>query len=146
MYLALIAHNNKKELMIQFCLAYAGVLVHHDLCATRTTGHLITEATNLPVHLFLSCQHGGVQQIGTRIAYNEIDMVLFFNDPNDNSLDEEVLYISRLCDQNNIPYATNIATAEMLILSMERGNLDWRNIANPKNNVPYIQTKSKSLN
>ena len=133
MYLALMAHNNKKELMVQFCSAYAGVLSRHNLCATSTTGKMITDATGLPVHLFLTCQHGGAQQIGARIAYNEMDMVLFFVDPNDDSLQEELLYISRLCDQNNVPYATNVATAEMLVLGMDRGDLDWRNIVNPKN-------------
>ena len=133
MYLALMAHNNKKELMVQFCSAYAGILSRHNLCATNTTGRMITEATGLPVHLFLTCQHGGAQQIGARIAYNEMDMVLFFVDPNDNSLQEELLYISNLCDQNNVPYATNLATAEMLVLGMDRGDLDWRNIVNPKN-------------
>ena len=133
MYLALMAHNNKKELMVQFCSAYAGVLSRHNLCATNTTGRMITDATGLPVHLFLTCQHGGAQQIGARIAYNEMDMVLFFVDPNDDSLQEELLYISRLCDQNNVPYATNVATAEMLVLGMDRGDLDWREIVNPKN-------------
>ena len=133
MYIALMAHNNKKDLMVQFCSAYAGVLSRHNLCATNTTGRLITEDTGLPVHLFLSCQHGGSQQIGARIAYNEMDMVLFFVDPNDDGLQEELLYISRLCDQNNVPYATNVATAEMLVLGMDRGDLDWRNIVNPKN-------------
>ena len=133
MYLALMAHNNKKELMVQFCSAYAGILSQHNLCATNTTGRMITDATGLPVHLFLTCQHGGAQQIGARIAYNEIDMVLFFVDPNDDSLQEELLYISRLCDQNNVPYATNVATAEMLVLGMDRGDLDWRKIVNPKN-------------
>ena len=133
MYIALMAHNNKKDLMVQFCSAYAGVLSRHNLCATNTTGRLITEATGLPVHLFLSCQHGGSQQIGARIAYNEMDMVLFFVDPKDDGLQEELLYISRLCDQNNVPYATNVATAEMLVLGMDRGDLDWRNLVNPKN-------------
>ena len=132
MYIALMAHNNKKELMVQFCSAYAGVLSRHNLCATNTTGRLISEATGLPVHLFLSCQHGGSQQIGARIAYNEIDMVLFFVDPKDDGLQEELLYVSRLCDQNNVPYATNVATAEMLVLGMDRGDLDWRNLVNPK--------------
>lgn len=132
MYIALMAHNNKKDLMVQFCSAYAGVLSRHNLCATNTTGRLITDATGLPVHLFLSCQHGGSQQIGARIAYNEMDMVLFFVDPNDDSLQDELLYISRLCDQNNVPYATNVATAEMLILGMDRGDLDWRKLVNPK--------------
>ncbi len=132
MYIALMAHNNKKDLMVQFCSAYAGVLSRHNLCATNTTGRLIADATGLPVHLFLSCQHGGSQQIGARIAYNEMDMVLFLIDPNDDSMQEDLLYISKLCDQNNVPYATNVATAEMLILGMDRGDLDWRKLVNPK--------------
>ena len=133
MYIALMAHNNKKDLMVQFCSAYAGVLSHHNLCATNTTGRLITEATGLPVHLYLSCQHGGAQQIGARISYNEIDMVIFLVDPNDDNRYDELLYMARLCDQNSVPYATNVATAEMLVLGMDRGDLDWRNLVNPKN-------------
>ena len=119
--------------MVQFCSAYAGILSRHNLCATNTTGRLITQATGLPVHLFLTCKHGGAQQIGARIAYNEMDMVIFFEDPNDESLKEEMLYITRLCDQNNIPFASNVAAAEMLILGLDHGDLDWRNIVNPKN-------------
>ena len=79
----------------------------------------------------MSCQHGGSQQIGARIAYNEMDLVLFFVDPNDSSMEKELLYISRLCDQNNIPFASNVATAEMLVFGLDRGDLDWRNIVNP---------------
>ena len=135
MYIALMSHDKKKELMVQFCSAYAGILSRHSLCATSTTGRLVSEATGLNVHLFLSCQHGGSQQIGARIAYNEMDMVLFFVDPNDPSTEKEELYISRLCDQNNIPFASNVATAEMLVLGMDRGDLDWRNIVNPKNKL-----------
>ena len=132
MYIALMAHNNKKDLMVQFCSAYAGVLSRHNLCATNTTGRLISEATGLPVHLYLSCQHGGAQQIGARISYNEIDMVLFFVDPTDDKRYDELLYMARLCDQNSVPYATNGATAEMLVLGMDRGDLDWRQLVNPK--------------
>ena len=132
MYIALMSHNNKKDLMVQFCSAYAGILSRHNLSATATTGKLITAETGLPVHLFMSCMHGGSQQIGARIAYNEIDMVIFFVDPNDSSMDKELLYISRLCDQNNIPFAGNLATAEMLVLGLARGDLDWREIMYPK--------------
>jgi len=132
MYIALMSHDNKKDLMVQFCTAYAGILSQHNLCATSTTGQMVMEATGLHVHRFLTCQHGGSQQIGARIAYNEMDLVLFFVDPNDSSMDKELLYISRLCDQNNIPFASNVATAEMLVLGMDRGDLDWRNIVNPK--------------
>lgn len=131
MYIALMSHDNRKDLMVQFCSAYAGILSRHNLCATNTTGRMVTEATGLNVHLFLSCQHGGSQQIGARIAYNEFDLVLFFNDPSNESMAGDISYISRLCDQNNIPFASNIATAEMLVLGLARGDLDWRYIVNP---------------
>ena len=93
---------------------------------------MVAEATGLPVNLFLSHEHGGSQQIGARIAYNEIDMVLFFCDPQSHDLDTDIDYITRLCDQYNIPYATNVGTAEMLIHGLERGDLDWRDIVSPK--------------
>jgi len=131
MTIALMSHNNKKELMVQFCIAYCGILSKHTVCATNTTGRLVSEATGLPVQLFLSCAHGGSQQIGARIAYNEIDMVLFFTDPNSHDLDTDVDYITRLCDQYTIPFATNAATAEMLIQGLSRGDLDWRQYINP---------------
>ena len=134
MNIALMSHDNRKDLMVQFCTAYAGILSQHTLFATNTTGNMVAEATGLDIHCFLSFAHGGCQQIGARIAYNEIDLVLFFDDPNSPSMAEDVTYISRLCDQNNIPYASNIATAEMLILGLARGDLDWRDIVNPKNN------------
>ncbi len=132
MNIAIMSHDHKKELMVQFCIAYCGIMSKHTVCATNTTGRLVAEATGLPVQLFLSHAHGGSQQIGARIAYNEIDMVIFFNDPHSHDLDEDVNYISRLCDQYSIPFATNVATAEMLILGLERGDLDWRNIVAPK--------------
>ena len=132
MNIALIAHDAKKELMVQFCIAYCGILSKHTVCATNTTGKLVAEATGLPVNLFLSHEHGGIQQIGARIAYNEIDMVLFFTEPQSDDLDDDVRYIRKLCDQYNIPLATNVATAEMLILGLERGDLDWRDIVSPK--------------
>ena len=132
MNIALMAHDNKKDLMVQFCTAYAGVLSRHTLCATNTTGRMVSEATGLPIHLFMARIHGGSEQIGARIAYNEIDMVLFFCDPGNPRYAESLSYISRLCDQHNIPLATNQATAEMLVLGLSRGDLDWRDIMYPK--------------
>lgn len=132
MNIALMAHDNKKELMVQFCTAYAGILSRHTLCATSVTGKMVSEASGLPIHLFMARIHGGAEQIGARISYNEIDMVLFFSDPQSNDLDADLNYITRLCDQYNIPFATNVATAEMLIHGLERGDLDWRDIINPK--------------
>ena len=81
MNIAIMSHDNRKDLMVQFCTAYAGILSQHNLYATNTTGHMVAEATGLKVHCFLSYAHGGSQQIGARIAYNEFDLVLFFNDP-----------------------------------------------------------------
>ena len=133
MNIALMAHDNRKELMIQFCIAYCGILAGHSICATNTTGRLVSEATGLPITLYLSCNQGGSQQIGSRIAYNELDLVLYFCDP---SLKEEyqssVMEIARFCDQHNVPFATNVATAEVLIHGLKRGDFDWRNIVNPK--------------
>lgn len=135
MNIALIAHDMKKELMVQFCIAYKPILKNHTLFATGTTGGLVAEATGLPVHRFLSGPQGGDQQIGARIAYNEIDLVLFFRDPLTAQPHEpDVNALFRLCDVHNIPLATNVASAEVLIKGLERGDLDWRNIVNPKEN------------
>ena len=128
MNIALMSHDNKKELMVQFCTAYAGILSRHHIYATNTTGHMVADATGLDVHCFLTYAHGGAQQIGARIAYNEIDMVLFFDDPQSDESTSELSYITKLCDQYTIPYATNAATAEMLIHGLARGDLDWRDM------------------
>ena len=136
MNIALMSHDKKKELMVQFCTAYCGVLSKHTVCATNATGRMVAEATGLPVNLFLSHEHGGIEQIGQRIIYNEIDMVLFFNYPKDTDMDESVMYISRLCDEHSVPMATNVATAELLIHGLARGDLDWRIGMNP-NRVPF---------
>ena len=97
MNIAIMSHDNRKDLMVQFCTAYAGILSQHNLYATNTTGHMVAEATGLKVHCFLSYAHGGSQQIGARIAYNEFDLVLFFNDPSSENMASEISYISRLC-------------------------------------------------
>ena len=132
MNIALIAHDNRKELMTQFCTAYAGILSHHTLCATNTTGKVIADATGLNIHLFMNGAQGGDEQIGARIAYNEIDLVLYFHDPNSPKYAQSVAYISKLCDQNRIPLATNVGTAEALVMALDRGDLNWRDIVNPK--------------
>lgn len=136
MNIALIAHDKKKELMVQFCIAYKGILEKHNLCATGTTGGLVAENTGLTVHRFLSGPQGGDQQIGARMAYDEIDLVLFFRDPLTAQTHEpDVLSILKLADMHNIPVATNVATAEVLIMGVERGDLAWREIVNPKANT-----------
>ncbi len=131
MNIAIMAHDRKKELMVQFCIAYCGILANHSISATNSTGRLVSEATGLPVTLYHSCQQGGAQQIGARITYNELDLVLFFEDPSDEQA-TEVSYLCRLCDQMNVPFATNVATAEVLIRGLQDGLLDWRDIVNPK--------------
>lgn len=132
MNIALIAHDTKKELMVQFCIAYCGVLSKHNLCSTGTTGKMVAEATGLNVQHYLSGSQGGDQQIAARISCNEIDLLLFFRDPISVKPHEpNDMNLLRLCDVHNIPVATNIATAEALIHALERGDLDWRDIVNP---------------
>jgi len=129
MTIALIAHDAKKELMVQFCIAYCGILSHHNLIATGATGKLVSEATGLEIGRFLSGSQGGSQQIASRIGCNEIDLLLFFRNPLNPKADEpDENALLRLCDVHNIPVATNIATAEVLIHGLERGDLDWRDI------------------
>lgn len=137
MNITLMAHDKKKELMVQFCTAYKSVLSKHNLSATATTGRLVAEATGLPVTLYLSHNQGGHQQVDARIAYNEIDLVLLFTDPNNSDPweDQQVVQTLHLCDAHNVPMATNLATAEMLILGLQRGDLDWREVIRRKRSV-----------
>lgn len=134
MNITLMAHDKKKELMVQFCTAYKSVLAKHNLSATATTGRLVAEATGLPMTLFLSHNQGGHQQVDARIAYNEIDLVLMFTDPNgiDPWEDQQIVQTIHLCDTHNVPVATNLASAEMLILGLQRGDLDWREMMRSK--------------
>lgn len=134
MNITLMAHDKKKELMVQFCTAYKSVLMRHNLYATATTGRLVADATGLPITLFLAHSQGGHQQVDVRISYNEIDLVLMFTDPNniDPWEDQQLMHTIHLCDTHNVPIATNLASAEMLILGLQRGDLDWREMIRPK--------------
>ena len=134
MNIAFLAHDKKKELMVQFCTAYKSVLMKHDLFATATTGRLIADNTGLPLTLLLSHKQGGHQQINARIAYNEIDLVLMFTDPNNIDAwdDSQMVETIRHCDKHNVPVATNLASAEMLIMGLQRGDLDWREMLRSK--------------
>ena len=133
MEIALLAHDRKKELMVQFCIAYCGILSKHNLCATALTAKYISEATGLHIDKLMSGEQGGEQQIASRIAYNEIDVLLYFRDTRatnvNNAVEHELL---RMCDIYNVPVATNIATAEVVITALDRGDLDWREIVNPR--------------
>ena len=137
MNITLLAHDKKKELMVQFCTAYKSVLAKHNLSATATTGRLVAEATGLPISLFLSHNQGGHQQVDARIAYNEIDLVLMFTDPNSIDMweDRQIVQTIHLCDTYNVPVATSLASAEMLILGLQRGDLDWREMIKRKRTV-----------
>ena len=132
MNVALIAHDNKQELMVQLCIAYCGILSAHSICSTATTGRLVADATGLQISTYMARSQGGVEQLAARIAYNEIDVVLFFCDPDDAAGQARVNEIARLCDRYSIPFASNVATAEVLIQGLRRGDLDWRDIVNPK--------------
>ncbi|MDK2801806.1 MAG: methylglyoxal synthase [Oscillospiraceae bacterium] len=129
MNIGIIAHDSKKELMVQFCIAYCGVLNRHSICTTSSMGKLISDATGLHIETALSDVDRGEDQIASRIAYNEIDLLLFFRDTISPIMNNETdANLLRLCDIHNIPVATNIATGEVLIHGLERGDLDWRNI------------------
>ncbi len=141
MEIAIIAHDMKKELMTQFCIAYCGILSKHHLFATATTAKYISEATGLDIDRLMSGDQGGEEQIASRVAYNEVDVLLFFRDTrpdSTNPIDNELL---RMCDLYNIPVATNIATAEVIVTALDRGDLDWREIVNP--NSKYNRGKKK---
>ena len=150
MEIALIAHDTKNELITQFCIAYSAILSKHHLCASSVTGKFIEDATNLNVAKLFS--YGtGVEQILSRVACNEIDLVIFFRD----TVHEEAFTTAenelfRNCDTQNIPIATNLATAEILIRALEAGDLDWREILNPlsdynrrRRGLPSANTESK---
>lgn len=129
MNIGLIAHDAKKKLMQNFCIAYRGILSNHELYSTGTTGRLIEEVTNLSVHKYLAGHLGGVQQLGSQIEHNQMDMVIFLRDPlTPKSHEPDVNSLIELCDTHNIPFATNVATAEMLVKALDRGDLDWREL------------------
>ena len=135
MEIAIIADDTKKELMTEFCIAYCGILSKHSLCATSITGKYIAEATGLQIEKMLSGAQGGTEQIAQRISYNEIDLLLFFRATSmRQTVYESDNDLIRLCDMYNVPVATNIATAEVLVMALDRGDLDWRELVNPKNN------------
>lgn len=128
MNIGLIAHDGKKTLMQNFCIAYRGILSKHNLFATGTTGRLIEEVTNLSIHKYLAGHLGGEQQMSAQIAQNDIDALIFLRDHMAKPHEPEVNGVIKLCDMHNIPMATNLATAELIILSIDRGDLDWREI------------------
>ena len=129
MNIGLVAHDSKKKLMQNFCIAYRGILAKNELFATGTTGRLIEEVANLQIHKYLAGHLGGSQQLGAQIEHNQIDLVIFLRDPlTPQGHEPDVNNVVRLCDMYNIPLATNLAAAEILIRALDRGDLDWREI------------------
>ena len=141
MEIALIADDGKKELMAQFCIAYSGILSKHHICATQTTGKYVKDATDLDIEMLMSGSTGGCEQIQSRISFNEIDILFFFRDtePAERhfAMQQDML---RLCDVYSVPVATNLATAEVLVMALDRGELDWRKLVNP-----YLLRRSKGM-
>ncbi len=133
MTIAILANDARKELMADFCNAYSGILSKYNIVATASTGNVVEKATGLNIRKLLAGNLGGTQQIAQMITYGEIDMVLLFNDYNSHDSashlrSAEVRNILRLCDMYTVPIATNIASAELLVRGLGRGDLDWREI------------------
>jgi len=141
MEIALIADDGKKELMAQFCIAYSGILSKHHICATQTTGKYVKDAADLDIEMLMAGSTGGCEQIQSRISFNEIDVLFFFRDTEPaerhSAMQQDML---RLCDVYSVPVATNLATAEVLVMALDRGELDWRKLVNP-----YLLRRSKGI-
>ena len=140
MEIAIIASDRKKELMVEFCIAYCGILTKHHLCATSKTAKYISESTGMKIESLMSGSLGGAEQVTSRIAYNEIDLLLFFRDTSkEGCINNDDIDMLRMCDLYNVPVATNLATAEILVRALDRGDLDWREVVNPRSQ--YNQRK-----
>jgi len=127
MNIALMAHDNKKKLMENLCIAYRHILNKHKVFATGTTGALVEEATNLSISKYLAGHLGGEQQMSAQVALNDLDLIIFLRDPlHQKPYEPDIGSLLRLCDEHNVPIATNLATAEALLLALDRGDLDWR--------------------
>jgi len=125
--IALIAHDNKKKLMENLCIAYRHILCKHRIYATGTTGQLLEDSANLQINKYLAGHLGGEQQLSAQVALNDIDLVIFLRDPlSPKHYEPDIGSLLRLCDVHNIPVASNLATAETLLLALDRGDLDWR--------------------
>lgn len=132
MTIAILAHDSRKELALQFCTAYSAILSKNTVIATDTTGRMLANTIGLPVNCCLSCRLGGLQQIAARVACDEVDLVLFFRDPlNTGVANVNEQNLIRLCDMHSVPIATNAATAEVLLRGLDQGDLDYRRGMHP---------------
>ncbi|GAA0480530.1 methylglyoxal synthase [Alkalibacterium sp. m-11] len=130
MNIALIAHDKKKDDIVKIAAAYKVILEQHDLFATGTTGKRISDETGLNVHRFKSGPLGGDQQIGAYISDNKMDLVIFIRDPLTAQAHEpDISALLRLCDVYEIPLATNIGTAEVLLRGLDAGFYSWRDVS-----------------
>lgn len=126
MNIAMIAHDTRKELLCQFCTAYVRIFNKHNLVATAVTGRVVHEATGLNIQCLYPGSRGGAEQIASKIVCGEVDLLLFFRDPvNAKPHEPNEQLLLRQCDMYNIPVATNIATAEVLLHGLENGDLAW---------------------
>lgn len=128
--IAFIAHDRKKDEMVNFVTAYESVFHGHQLYSTGTTGLRIMERTDLDIHRFQSGPLGGDQQIGALVAENEMDLIIFLRDPLMAQPHEpDIIALLRLCDVQGIPVATNVASAEILVKALQRGDFAWRELS-----------------
>ncbi|MFO1444629.1 methylglyoxal synthase [Bacillus sp. Bva_UNVM-123] len=143
MNIALIAHDKKKNDLVSFVTAYKNIFANHNLFATGTTGSRIINETGLDIHRFQSGPLGGDQEVGSYVANNKMDIVIFFRDPLTAQPHEpDVSALIRLCDVYSVPLATNMGTAEILIKGLERGDLSWRTFVNGKSGGENAGTKA----
>ena len=133
MNIALVAHDEMKNTMIGFCIGYESILSKYSLYATGTTGKRIMDETSLDIYRLASGPLGGDQQIGAMIVSQEIDLVIFLRDPLTSQAHEtDIQALIRLCDVYHVPIATNLASAEIFIKALDRGELSWREVRKTK--------------
>ena len=133
MNIALIAHDEMKNTMVGFCIGYENILENYGLYATGTTGKRIEDETKLKIKRLASGPLGGDQQIGSLVVSQEIDLVIFLRDPMTAQAHEpDIQALIRLCDVYHVPIATNLASAEIFIKALDRGELSWREIRKTK--------------
>ena len=133
MNIALIAHDEMKNTMVGFCIGYEHILKNNGLYATGTTGKRIEDETKLKIKRLASGPLGGDQQIGSLVVSQEIDLVIFLRDPMTAQAHEpDIQALIRLCDVYHVPIATNLASAEIFIKALDRGELSWREIRKTK--------------
>lgn len=129
MNIALVAHDKMKNTMVGFCIAYESILGKYGLYATGTTGKRIMDETNLNIRRLASGPLGGDQQIGALVVQQEIDLIIFLRDPLTSQAHEtDIQALIRLCDVYHVPIATNLASAEIFIKALDRGEFSFRDV------------------